>query len=64
MRWLGADCFVVVMKWGNAHGAKGAGHRSCVRPTGNGRSPIMQRKGDAFLRWHEPEDARVSYPVL
>ena len=22
----------------------------------------MQRKGDAFLRWHEPDDARVSRP--
>jgi hypothetical protein len=26
MRRLGADCFVVVMKRGNARGAKGAGH--------------------------------------
>ena len=23
----GADCLVVAMKWGNAHGAKGVGHR-------------------------------------
>src|SRR5215468_8552821 len=27
MRRLGADCFVVAMKRGNARGAKGAGHR-------------------------------------
>ena len=27
MRRLGADCFVLVMKRGNARGAKGAGHR-------------------------------------
>ena len=27
MHRLGADCFVVVMKRGNARGAKGAGHR-------------------------------------
>jgi hypothetical protein len=27
IRCAGADCFVVVRKWGNAHGAKGAGHR-------------------------------------
>ena len=27
MRRPGADCFVVVMKRGNARGAKGAGHR-------------------------------------
>jgi hypothetical protein len=26
MRRTGADCSVVVRKWGNAHGAKGAGH--------------------------------------
>ena len=26
MRQLGADCSVVAVKWGNAHGAKGAGH--------------------------------------
>jgi serine protease inhibitor len=27
MRRGGADCLVVAMKWGNAHGAKGVGHR-------------------------------------
>jgi hypothetical protein len=27
MRRRGADCLVVAMKWGNAHGAKGVGHR-------------------------------------
>jgi hypothetical protein len=27
MRRLGADCSIVVMKRGNARGAKGAGHR-------------------------------------
>jgi len=26
MRRAGADCFVVATKWGNARGAKGAGH--------------------------------------
>ena len=26
MRRSGSDCPIVVMKWGNAHGAKGAGH--------------------------------------
>ena len=31
MRWLGADCFVVVLKRGNARGAKGAGHRHLAR---------------------------------
>ena len=33
--------------------------------TGNaGRSPIVQRKAVAFVRWHEPDDARVSSRVL
>src|SRR3982074_2931377 len=29
-----------------------------------GRSPTVQRKAAAFVRWHEPDDARVSRPVL
>ena len=33
-------------------------------PTGNGRSPTIQRKAAAFDRWHEPDDARVSSPDL
>ena len=41
MRRLGADCSVVVMKRGNARGAKGAGHRHWVGSTGNGRSPTL-----------------------
>ena len=28
------------------------------------RSPQIQRKAAAFTRWHEPDDARVSSPVL
>jgi hypothetical protein len=32
--------------------------------TGNGRNPKFQRKAAAFARWHEPDDARVSSPVL
>ena len=32
-------------------------------PTGlSGRSPTVQRKAAAFVRWHEPDDARVSSP--
>src|ERR1039458_5726507 len=27
-----------------------------------GRSPTLQRKAAAFVRWHEPDDARVSSP--
>ena len=34
-------------------------------PTGYaGRSPTVQRKAAAFVRWHEPDDARASSPVL
>jgi hypothetical protein len=34
-------------------------------PTGYaGRSPLVQRKAAAFVRWHEPYDARVSRTVL
>src|SRR5499433_4154918 len=39
-RRLGADCSVVVMKRGNARGAKGAGYRHWRGSTGNGRNPM------------------------
>ena len=29
-----------------------------------GTSPRIQRKAAAFVRWHEPDDARVSSPVV
>ena len=31
-------------------------------PTGNRRSSKSRRKAAAFVRWHEPDDARVSSP--
>src|SRR2546422_10386697 len=31
-------------------------------PTGNRRSPNSRRKAAAFVRWHEPDDARGSSP--
>ncbi len=38
---------------------------SDIGPTGcAGRSPIVQWKAAAFVRWHEPYDARVSRTVL
>src|ERR1700694_2803231 len=45
MRRLGAHRLVVVMKRGNARGAKGVGHQHWIGPTGvgttgSGRSPI------------------------
>src|SRR6266699_6231589 len=33
-------------------------------PTGNGRSSNSRREAAAFVRWHEPDDARVSSPDL
>src|ERR1700680_1256967 len=33
-------------------------------PTGNRRSSTSRRRGAAFVRWHEPDDARVSSPDL
>ena len=33
-------------------------------PTGNRRSSNSQRKAAAFVRWHEPDDARVSSPDM
>src|SRR6516165_1618843 len=41
MRRRGSDCSIVVMKRGNARGAKGAGHRHWLGSTGNGRNPIF-----------------------
>ena len=41
MRRRGADCSVLVMKRGNARGAKGAGHRHWRGSTGNGRNPMI-----------------------
>jgi hypothetical protein len=35
-----------------------------IGSTGNGRSSILKWKAAAFARWHEPDDARVSSPVL
>src|SRR6202022_4811051 len=64
MRRRGADCPVVVMKRGNARGAKGAGHRHLARVNRQREEPDVQWKAAAFARWHEPDDARVSSPVL
>src|ERR1700676_4429336 len=33
-------------------------------PTGNRRSSNSRRKAAAFVRWHEPDDARMSSPDL
>src|ERR1700731_2044122 len=57
-------CFFVVMKRGNARGAKGAGHRHLARVNRQREEPDVQWKAAAFARWHEPDDARGSSPVL
>src|SRR6266446_517940 len=62
MRRLGADCFVVAMKRGNARGAKEAGHRHWDRVNRQREEPDNQWKAAAFAWWHEPDDARVSRP--
>ena len=36
----------------------------CIGSTGNGRNPVYKWKAAAFVRWHEPDDARVSSPDL
>jgi hypothetical protein len=53
-----------VMKRGNARGAKGAGHRHLTRVNRQREEPDDQWKAAAFVRWHEPDDARVSSPDL
>src|ERR1700741_3114699 len=58
MRRLGADCSVVAGKRGNARGAKGAGHRRLDRVNRGREEPDNQWKAAAFVRWHEPDDAR------
>ena len=50
MRRLGADCFVVAMKRGNARGAKGAGHRHWDRVNRQREEPDNQWKAAAFMR--------------
>ena len=59
MRRLGADCFVVVRRRGNARGAKGAGHRHLDRVNRQWEEPNKQWKAAAFARWHEPDESSV-----
>jgi hypothetical protein len=49
MRRLGAHCLVVVMKRGNARGAKGVGHQCWIGSTGNGRNPIINGRRQPSL---------------
>jgi len=49
-RQLGADCFVIALKWGNAHGAKGAGYsrRDRLESTGNRRNSLILAEGGSL----------------
>src|SRR5580704_9620090 len=49
MRRLGAHCLVVVMKRGNARGAKGVGHQRWIGSTSNGRNPIINGRRQPSL---------------
>ena len=48
----------------NIRGAKGVGHRHLARVNRQREEPDVQWKVAAFMRWHEPDDARVSSPDL
>jgi hypothetical protein len=48
MRWAGADCLVVVMKRGNARGAKGAGHRRRKWANWQREEPGFSTEGDSL----------------
>ena len=62
MRSSGADCLVVVMKRGNARGAKGAGHSGLdhVGQLATGGTDWLWRRAAALNGWHEPCDWRQS----
>ena len=64
MHRSGSDCSIVVMKRGNARGAKGAGHRHLARVNRQREEPDFQWKAAAFAQWHEPDDARVKIGFL
>src|SRR5215831_16917001 len=58
MRRKGADCLAVVLKRGNACGAKGAGDRRWDRGNRQREEPETQWKAAAFMRWHEPYETQ------
>ena len=77
MRRAGADCFVVATKWGNARGAKGAGHPRRDRwvngkpeePTGFGRRRQPSLGGtsrinrEVYVRFCEGLGAKLPGPT-
>src|SRR4051812_7192166 len=59
----GSDCSIVVMKRGNARGAKGAGHSRRDRKV-NGQPEEPSTEGGSLQGWHEPDKSRGLSPVL
>jgi hypothetical protein len=64
MHRSGSDCSIVVMKRGNARGAKGAGHRHWVRVNQQREEPDVQWKAAVFVRWREPDKSKGLRSVL
>jgi len=66
IRQVGADRSVVVMKRGNARGAKGTGHSSHGQfgQLATGGTDRLWRRAAALHEWHEPCDWRQSSTVL
>jgi hypothetical protein len=65
MRRSGSDRPILVMKWGNAHGAKGAGHSRRDRWVNRKlEEPTCRRKTAVFSGWHEPDMSRGLSPVV
>jgi hypothetical protein len=62
----GADCPVVAEKWGNARGAKGAGHSRHDRlgQLATGGTERLWRRAAALSEWHEPCKSRGLRTVL
>ena len=61
----GADCLVVVMKRGNARGAKGTGHSSHDQVVNWQQEELLGRCGErsALSEWQEPCEPRGSSTV-
>jgi len=62
MRSSEADCPVVVMKRGNARGAKRAGHsrHDQLGQLATGWTDWLRRRAAALNEWHEPCESRGS----
>ena len=59
MRRVGADCSVIARKRGMPVERRGQVTDAGSEPTGNRRSSNSRPEAAAFVRWHQPDDARV-----